>query len=203
MITLYDSRQSGNGWKVRLLLSFLGLPFERKVLDLAAGEARTLEFLRLNPLARVPVLVLDDGTPLVESNAILIHLARDTPWLPSAPREQSRVLQWLFFEQFDHLRYFARPRYLVSIARLGEKHADEIAYLRQTGQKALAALETRLACTPFLTGGHCTIADIALFPYTSMAEMGGYDLRPHPAVCSWIERIRALPGFIPLIADSP
>jgi glutathione S-transferase len=201
MDILYDSKFSGNGWKVRLLLSFLGRPYERRVLDLAQGQARSAEFLALNPMARVPLLVLDDGAVVRESNAILFFLARDTPWLPSTPAAQAAVLQWLFFEQFDHLRYFARPRFLVSIARTADKFQEEIVYLRQIGEKALAALECRLAAAPFLAGDRCTIADLALFPYTSMAEMGGYSLAPFPAVTSWIDRVRALPGFIPLLTS--
>lgn len=199
MITLYDSRLSGNGWKLRLLLSFLNRPYTRQVLNLAEGAARTPEFLRLNPLARVPVLVLDDGTPLIESNAILMYLAQGTRWFPSEPLAATRVAQWLFFEQYDHLKYFARPRFLVSIAKQQEQYADEIVYLRQIGQKALVALEARLQQAPFLTGPDCTIADIALFPYTSMAEMGGYELQPFPAVREWIACMQALPGFVPLI----
>ena len=201
MPVLYDSKFSGNGWKVRLLLSFLQKPFERRILNLAEGASRTPEFLQLNPWARVPVLVLDDGTPLVESNAILLHLAKGTPWLPEAPLEAARVLQWLFFEQYDHLRYFARPRYLVAIAKTADQFPDELAYLRQIGQKALGALEAQLARTPWLAGAAPTVADIALFPYTGMAGMGGYDLEPMPAVCAWLDRVRALPGFIPLVAE--
>ena len=200
MITLYDSRFSGNGWKVRLLLSHLGIPFTRQVLNLADGEARTPEFLRLNPLARVPVLVLEDGTALRESNAILFYLAQGTPCLPGGAVESARVMQWLFFEQFDHARFFARPRYLVSIAKSQGQFAGEVDYLRQIGQKALLALESQLWRTPFLAGSEYTIADIALFPYTSMAEMGGYKLEAFPAVREWLERVRAQPGFIPLVA---
>ena len=201
MITLYDSRFSGNGWKVRLLLNMLEIPFDRKVLNLAEGAARTPEFRRLNPLARVPVLVLNDGTALTESNSILMYLARGTAYLPDAPLQAARVHQWLFFEQSDHLRYFARPRFLVSIAKVADKFADEIDYLRQVGQKALLSIEAQLSETPFLCGEQLSIADIALFPYTSMAEMGGYDLAPCPAIRAWVERVQARPGFIPLIAD--
>ena len=201
MITLYDSRLSGNGWKVRLLLSHLGVACSRQVLNLAEGAARTPEFLKLNPLARIPVLVLDDGTPIIESNAILVYLAQGTPYLPADKPGMARVMQWLFFEQYDHARFFARPRYLVSIAKVQEKFAQEIEYLRQTGQKALVALEGQLARTPFLTGDQYTIADIALFPYTSMAEMGGYKLEPFPAVRQWLQRVRSQPGFIPLLVE--
>lgn len=201
MITLYDSRLSGNGWKVRLLLSHLGTPYTRQVLNLAEGAARTPEFLRLNPLARVPVLVLDDGTPISESNAILFYLAQGTPYLPAARAEAARVMQWLFFEQFDHARFLARPRFLVSIAKAQDKFADEIGYLRQIGQKALAAMEAQLARTPFIAGNQYTIADISLYPYTSMAGMGGYKLESFPAIGAWLERVRSQPGFIPLFVE--
>ena len=201
MITLYDSRLSGNGWKVRLLLSHLEIPFSRQVLNLAEGAARTPEFLKLNPLARIPVLVADDGTPIAESNAILVYLAQGTQYLPAGKPGMARVMQWLFFEQYDHARFFARPRYLVSIAKVQEKFADEIEYLRQIGQKALVALEGQLARTPFLAGDQYTIADMALFPYTSMAEMGGYKLEPFPAVRQWLQRVRSQPGFIPLFVE--
>ncbi|HMN79649.1 MAG TPA: glutathione S-transferase family protein [Burkholderiaceae bacterium] len=199
MLTLYDSRLSGNGWKVRLLLSFLRKPYQRRVLNLAEGATRTPEFLELNPLARVPVLVLDDGSPIIESDAILVHLARGTPWLPDDALAATRVLQWLFFEQYDHLKYLARPRFVVSIARTADQFADELAYLRPFGRKALQALNDQLQRTPFLTGDSCTIADIALYPYTSMAEMGGYDLGALPAVQRWLQRFSDQPDFVPLI----
>jgi glutathione S-transferase len=201
VITLYDSRLSGNGWKVRLLLSHLGTPYTRQVLNLAEGAGRTPEFLRLNPLARVPVLVLDDGTPISESNAILCYLAQGTPYLPTAKADAARVMQWLFFEQFDHARFLSRPRFLVSIAKAEDKFADEIEYLRQIGQKALAAMEAQLARTPFITGNQYTIADTSLYPYTSMAGMGGYKLESFPAIGAWLERVRSQPGFIPLFVE--
>jgi glutathione S-transferase len=199
MDTLYDSRLSGNGWKIRLLLGFLARPYRRVVLDLTKGEARTAEFLRLNPLARVPVFAQDDGTVLRESNAILVFLARGTAWWPADAREQAEILQWLFFEQFDHLRYLARPRFLVSIAKTAAQFETELGYLRPIGEKALGVLEQALSRSSFLAGERCSIADIALFPYSSMAEMGGYDLEPYAAIRTWIDRIRELPGFVPLL----
>jgi glutathione S-transferase len=201
VITLYDSRLSGNGWKVRLLLSQLGTPYRREVLNLAEGAARTPEFLRMNPLARVPVLLLEDGTAISESNAILCYLAQGTRFLPAGRADAARVMQWLFFEQFDPARFLARPRFLVSIAKQAEQFASEIEYLRQIGQKALMAMEAQLARTPFITGGQYTIADISLYPYTSMAEMGGYKLEPLPAIRAWLERVRSQPGFIPLFVE--
>src|SRR5690606_37671612 len=120
-----------NGWKVRLLLSHLGIRYVRRSLDLAQGEAKTEAFLKINPLARIPVLVLEDGTPIRESNAILLFLAQGAGYLPESAVDRARVMQWLFFEQHDHLRYFARPRYLVSIAKVGDEYAAEIEGLRQ------------------------------------------------------------------------
>jgi glutathione S-transferase len=201
MIILYDSRLSGNGWKVRLLLSHLQIGYERRSLNLAQQEAKTPEFLRLNPLARIPVLVLEDGTPIRESNAILLYLAQGTRYLPTSSIGQAQIMQWLFFEQYDHLKYFARPRYLVSIANVADTCFDEIEGLRRVGQKALMEMERQLTQTPFLTGDSYTIADIALFPYTSMAEMGGYDLQAYPAVQQWLQRVRMQAGFISLTGE--
>lgn len=198
---LYDSRMSGNGWKVRLLLAQLGLPFERHILNLAEGAARTPEFLKLNPLARVPVLVTDDGFAIVESNAILLHLARGTPLLPEARDEHLRVLQWLFFEQADHMRFMARPRFLVSLAKVADKHAQELEWLRGFGTRALDALEAQLGRTAFVAGERYTIADISLFPYTSMAEMGGYSLLAYPRIRAWLQRVEQQPGFVPLVSQ--
>jgi glutathione S-transferase len=121
--------------------------------------------------------------------------------MPAGKTEAARVLQWLFFEQFDHARFMARPRFLVSLMKAEEQFAEEIAYLRQFGQKALVAMEAQLARTPFITGDRYTIADVSLYPYTSMAEMGGYKLEAFPAIRAWLERVRSQPGFIPLLAE--
>lgn len=196
---LHDSKFSGNGWKIRILLGNLGQQYERRVLNLAAGDAKTPEFLRLNPWARVPVLQLDSGAVLRESNAILMHMARGTTLFPVST--QRDIVEWLFFEQYDHLRFFARPRFLVSIAKTAQPGDAEVAYLRETGAKALERLELQLAGAQFLAGGY-SIADIALFPYTSMAEMGGYDLSGYPNVSGWLGRVRAQAGFVELAGNS-
>ncbi|MGE8626869.1 glutathione S-transferase family protein [Achromobacter denitrificans] len=198
MTILYDSRNSGNGWKIRQLLSLLGLPYERRILNLAAGESRTPEFLAINPQARVPVLREADGLVLRESNAILAHLAQGTPYLPGARAARAEVMQWLFFEQFDHLRNFARPRFLVSIARSAAADSPEVLALREQGVKALAVMEAHLAGRDYLAGGAYTIADIALYPYTRLSPMGGYDLQPYPQVRRWLEHIAARPDTIAL-----
>lgn len=198
MITLFDSRNSGNGWKVRQLLSRLNLPFERQVLNLAKGEARTPAFLAINPLGRVPVVQWDDGFCLRESNAILLHFAKNTALLPSDPQRHSEVMAWLFFEQFDHVRNFARPRFLVSIAKSMGVEAVEVQTLLAQGYKALDVMEAHLAQHAYLVGEQYSIADIALYPYTRMAHMGGYDLHPYPQVRAWLERINGQPGLIAL-----
>lgn len=198
MIRLYDSRLSGNAWKVRLLFKHLGIRYERKTLDLAKGEARTPELLALNPLARIPVVVLQDGRALFESNAILLHFSEGTPLLPVDAYQRAQVFQWLFFEQYDHVRYLARARFLVAIAKKGAEAAEEVAALRAMGEKALQAMERHLGPRAFFVGERSTAADYALFPYTSMATEGGYDLGPSPAVRAWLERMRAEPGYEPL-----
>ncbi|HYG42648.1 MAG TPA: glutathione S-transferase family protein [Bordetella sp.] len=191
MMTLYDSRKSGNGWKLRQLLQLLGHQYERRVLDLAAGEARTPEMLALNPLGRIPVLVTDQGMALRESNAILLVLAEGSPYLPTEPAARADVLQWLFFEQYDHLRNFARPRFLVSIARSAAPDAPEVIALREAGVRALRVMDDHLARHEYLAADQYTVADIALYPYTCMAPMGGYDLQPYPHVLAWLSRIGA------------
>lgn len=198
---LYDSKMSGNGWKVRLLLSELGRRYERHILNLAEGAARTPDFLKLNPLARVPVLVTDDGFPIVESNTILLHLAKGTPLLPDSRDEHLRVLQWLFFEQADHMRFMARPRFLVSLAKVADKHVQELEILRGFGTKALEALDAQLGRSAFVAGDAFTIADISLYPYTSMAEMGGYSLQPYANIRAWLPRVEQRPAYIPLVAQ--
>jgi glutathione S-transferase len=194
-LILFDSRNSGNGWKVRMLLSELEAPFERRVLDLARGDARSEAFLGLNPWARVPVLALQDGSVLRESNAILLHLAAGSPLLPESGRQQ--ILEWLFFEQCDHMRYLARPRYLLSLAKTALSSDPEIVWLQAVGNRTLAAMDGHLRSHAFLAGDY-SVADIALFPYTQMAEMGGYQLERYPSVVAWLSRIQRRPRYVPL-----
>lgn len=198
MLTLYDSRNSGNGWKVRQMLQLLGLPFERRLLDLASGQARTPQQLALNPQGRVPVLLTPDGLTLRESNAILVYLAEGSPYLPDTRAERAEVMQWLFFEQFDHLRNFAWPRFLVAIARSAASDAPQVLALRELGVKALAIMEAHLRDNDYLAAGRYTVADIALYPYTCMAPMGGYDLDPYPCVRAWLARVGARADTIAL-----
>ena len=198
---LHDSLQSGNAWKVRLALSFLGLPYQRRTHILAEGTTRTLNYLAMNPMAKVPVLELPDGQCIRESNAILCHLARGTELMPQGI-DETRALEWLFFEQSEALKPFASTRYWISIARKPEQKKDEILVWQAAGRKVLAVLESALRQRTFLVAERYSVADIALFPYISMAGEGGYDLESSPNVLAWIDRVRSHPSHRPLIEEA-
>jgi glutathione S-transferase len=200
-LTLYDSRLSGNAWKVRLLLSQLGRPFKRVTFDLPQGKTRTPEFLAKNPVGKIPVIEMADGTTLFESNAILAFLARGTRFIPDDPLDQARMLQWLFFEQTEAVKNLAPPRFVIAIAKKGQERAAEIAKWHEGGYRALAILDARLASRPFLVGDRYSIADIANYPYVSMAHEGEFDVEQFRHVQSWLDRVRSEPGYVPLVQD--
>jgi glutathione S-transferase len=198
---LHDSRLSGNAWKVRLLLSHLGLPFRRVTYVLPEGKTRTPEFLAWNPLGKVPVLELPTGEALFESCAILCHLAEGTPFLPPPGIDRARVMQWLFFEQAEAVKPLAGARFWIAVARRPEEKAAEIAEWHAAGNRVLGILDARLAAREFLATDRCTIADIANFPYVAMSPEGGYDLGRYPNVAAWVDRVRRQPGHVPLIEE--
>ncbi len=193
-LTLYDFLPSGNGYKCRLLLRQLGLPYRLVELDILAGATRTEEFLALNPNGRVPVLRLADGTALAESNAILFYLAEGTRFLPDDRLGRARVLQWLFFEQYSHEPFVAVGRFVRHHLPPDHPRRADLPRLGEGGRAALAVMERRLAAHPFLVEDRHTIADIALYAYTHVAPEGGFDLDPYPAVRAWLERMRSQPG---------
>lgn len=197
MLRLYDHLGSGNGYKVRLLLSHLGLPYERIELDILAGETRRPEFLRRNPNGRIPLLELEDGSHLAESNAIQFYLAEGTPYLPAERRERARVLQWLFFEQYSHEPYVAVLRFWTHAGLLDENRA-EIERRRERGYQALGVMEGQLSGRAFFVGERYSIADIGLYAYTHVADEGGFDLSRFPAIGRWLERVRSQPGHVPI-----
>lgn len=199
MLKLYDYLESGNGYKVRLLLHQLGVPFERVELDILRGETRTPDFLRLNPNGRIPLLRLEDGTCLAESNAIQWYLAEGTRFLPDDRVGRAQALQWMFFEQYSHEPYVAVLRFWTHAGRLAEK-AAEVPERRERGLAALAVMERELAGRDWFAGGRYSIADIALYAYTHVAPEGGFDLGPFPALRRWLERVRAQPGHVPITA---
>ena len=198
---LYNSPISGNCYKVRLLLAHLGIPYERRDLDVVDRSDRPDVLGGLNPDLRVPTLVLDDGRPLAESGAIIWYLGRGTRFVPDDPYAAAQVFQWLFFEQYDFEPNIAVARFLIQYAGGAEQHADRLPPLIEGGNKALAALERHLGeDRHYLVGDSMTIADIALFGYTHVAEEGGFDLGRYPAIRAWIARIATEPGHIPIDA---
>jgi glutathione S-transferase len=197
MLKLYDYLESGNGYKVRLLLHQLELPFERVELDIVAGATRTPEFLRKNPNGRIPLLELEDGTCLAESNAIQWFLADGSELLPSDPVQRAQVLQWMFFEQYSHEPYIAVVRFWLHTGAEAE-HADEISARRVRGYQALDVMEQHLGAIPYFVAERYTIADIALYAYTHVADEGGFDLASYPSVRKWLERVREQPRHVPI-----
>jgi glutathione S-transferase len=198
MLRLYDYLESGNGYKVRLLLKQLGIPFERVELDITRGETRTPAFLAKNPNGRIPLLELEEGTCLAESNAIQFYLAEGTPFLPEERLARAQVLQWMFFEQYSHEPNIAVLRFWAHTGTLEGKSPEVVEEKRQRGRAALAVMEAHLERRDFFVAGRYTIADIALFAYTHVAGEGGFDLGGLPAIREWIERVRAQPGHIPI-----
>jgi glutathione S-transferase len=191
---LYNSRVSGNCYKVRQLFSHLGIAYERREVDVIDRSGR-LELLGdLNPALRVPTLVLDDGRSMGESNAIMFYFAEGTPYLPEDRFERAQVLQWLFFEQYSHEPYIAVARFW-AIAGITPADGDRDAKSRG-GRAALKAMDGHLADRQFLVADRYTIADIALYAYTHVAPEGGFDLADYPAIGAWLERVAAYPGHI-------
>ena len=198
MPRLYDNLGSGNGFKCRLLLAQLGIAYERVELDIHQGATRTPDFLAKNANGKIPLLELDDGRRLAESNAILWWLADGTPFLPADRFARAEVLQWMFFEQYSHEPYIAVVRNWVKHYELDEARRAGIAERRPRGYAALAVMEAHLQSRPFFVGERYSIADIALYAYTHVAPEGGFDLGPYPSLRRWLDRVRATPGYIPI-----
>ncbi len=196
---LYDSPVSGNCYKVRLLLAHLGIAFERREMDVVDRSNRKELLGELNPAHRVPTLVFDDGRPLAESDAIIFYLAEGTPYLPEDRYERAQVLQWLFFEQYQHEPNIAVVRFWVRWAP-DPPPESEIEAKRQAGYVTLDAMEIHLADREFFVAERFTIADIALYGYTHVAHEGGFDMSRYPAIAAWIARVAAQPGHVPIDA---
>jgi glutathione S-transferase len=186
---LYNSAGSGNCYKVRLLAAQLGLPLELHELGVVDRSNRAEVLGDLNPARRVPTLVLDDGRPLAESNAILWYLGDGTAFVPQDRYERAHVLQWQFFEQYQHEPSIAVVRFLLVFSGEAEKHAERIREQTVNGYIALDAMERHLVGHTYLVGERYTIADISLYAYTHVAHEGGFDLGPYPAIRAWLERV--------------
>ena len=196
---LYNSQVSGNCYKVRLLLAHLGIAYERHELDVVDRSDRAEVLGHLNPALRVPTLVLDDGRAIAESDAIIWYLADGTSYLPGDAFERAKVLQWLFFEQYSHEPNIAVVRFWVAVSGKPPPEA-EVQARRAAGYGALDAMEGALSGEDYLVGGRYSIADIALYAYTHVAHEGGFDLGSYPAIRSWLGRVGAQPGHVPITA---
>ena len=203
MLTLYGDLDSGNVYKVRLLLAQCRVAYRRVDTTQNRGETGTREFLSINPIGKIPTLVFDDGRMLSESGAILFYFARDTAFFPADAWDQANVLRWMFFEQYSHEPYNAVNRHWqlhYSTAELAQL-AERIATNHARGQQALAVMEQQLGDNDWLAAGRYTIADIALYAYTHSAAEGGFDLALYPAICDWLNRVRAQPGHLPQMRE--
>ena len=196
---LYNSAVSGNCYKVRLLFAHLGLEYEIVELSVVDRSNRSDVIGALNPALRVPTLVLDDGRPLGESNAILWYFGDGTDYVPTDPYERAQVLQWQFFEQYQHEPAIAVARFLIAYSELPrEQYAERLPGLMKTGYVALDAMERHLDGKTFLVAERYSLADISLYAYTHVADEGGFDLDPYPAIRAWLERVAAQPGHVPI-----
>jgi len=193
---LYDDSDSGNSYKVRLVLAQLGIPYELVPIDIEKGESRTAEFLAKNPNGRVPVLELDDGRYLAESNAILCHLAEGTALMPASAFDRALALQWLFFEQYNHEPNVATARHWLRHGHLTPARESAFAQKRLAGYAALGVMEGHLATRSFFVADRYSIADIALYAYTHVADQGGFDLARFPAVTAWLDRVKMQSGHV-------
>ncbi len=200
MITIYGFSTSGNCHKLRLLLEQLGREYRWVEIDSTTGETRTPGYLAKNPNGKVPMLELDDGRIMVESNAILYWLAEGSTFLPDDAWQRAQALSWMFFEQYSHEPYIAVARFIQLFTPPDSPRRVELPKCHDRGHQALAVMERSLQSQSWFTGADYGIADIALFAYTDVAADGGFDLSAYPAVRDWLARVRVTPVFVPMPA---
>ena len=200
MFTVYGNNDSGNSYKVKLVLEQLNLPYRWVQMDTTRGETRSADFLAKNPNGKVPTLQLEDGAFLPESNAILCYLAEGSALMPDDRLGRARVLQWMFFEQYSHEPYVAVARSVLRYLPPDSPRRADLPRLLERGNQALAVMEQHLQREPYFAAGRYTVADIALYAYTHCADAGGFDLQRFPAVEAWLERVRSQPRHVPLQA---
>ena len=198
MLNVYGDMRSGNCYKIKLLLSFLDIQHHWIHIDILEGQTQSPEFKAKNPNGKIPLVELDDGVFLSESNAILNYFAQDTRFLPDDALARARVLEWQFFEQYSHEPYIAVARYINLYLGLPEARRAEYESKQLGGHKALLVMESQLAKTNYLTGDDFTIADISLFAYTHVAHEGGFNLSEYPSINRWLNQIKAIAGFVPM-----
>ena len=195
---LYGDAQSGNCYKVQLLLSYLQKSYDWIAIDILAGDTQTNDFLALNPNGKIPLLELENNQCLAESNAILNYLADDTPLLPNDAWDRAQVLSWQFFEQYSHEPNIAVARFINKYLGLPDERLDEYNSKQTGGHKALSVMETQLQQSNYICGDTMTIADISLYAYTHVADEGGFDLTTYPAINRWLGEVAAQPNHIPM-----
>jgi glutathione S-transferase len=199
VITLYDYLDSGNGYKIRLLLAQLATPYRYVELDIMRGETHTPQFLAKNPNGRVPLLELEDGRCLAESDAILWYLADGTAFVPAERLARAQVLQWMFFEQYSHEPNVATPRFILRHLPADSPRRAELPQRQARGHEALAVMERHLGDRGYFVAERYSIADIALYAYTHVAEEGGIELGRYPQVRAWLARVAAQPQHVRLL----
>ncbi len=202
---IYGDARSGNCYKILLLAAMLKLDYQWQPVDILAGDTKQDTFLALNPNGKIPVLVLDDGRCLAESNAILHYLAAGRAYLPTDAYQLAKVLEWQFFEQYSHEPYIAVARFIAKYLGMPKSRQVEFQQKQAGGHKALKVMEQQLEKTPYLIGDKFTIADISLYGYTHVAPEGGFDLSRYPAIRDWLGRIKNLPGYVAMetLQNSP
>jgi len=190
---------SGNCYKPRLLMAKLGIAFTNIEVSSHTGDTRKADYVAKNPNAMVPLLELDDGRRLAESNAILLYLAEGTRFLPVDRYQRALAYQWLFFEQYSHEPYIAVRKALLTFPeRARDATPERLAVTLERGNKALGVMNKHLQGGAFFAGEALSVADIALYAYTHTAEMGGFQLDAYPAVAAWLKRVEADPGHVPM-----
>lgn len=196
MLRIYGDSQSGNCYKIKLLLNILSIEHEWIHVDILAGETHTDAFKKMNPNRRIPVLVLANGSILLESNAIPNFFAEGGEYLPEDRYLRAQVLQWQFFEQYSHEPFIATARYINKYLGLPKERRAEFEAKQEGGHKALSVLEQQLSRSDFLVGASLTIADISLYAYTHVAHEGGFDLEGYVAIRRWIDRIEQRDDYL-------
>jgi len=194
MLTIYGMSVSGNCHKVRMALDYLARPYRWMETDTRAGATRTDEFLAKNPNGKVPLLEIEPGKYLPESNAILCYLAEGTDLIPSDTYERAQALQWMFFEQYSHEPYIAVARFIAKFSPPDDARRAELPRLRERGNQALGVMESHMRDREWFAGRNYSVADIALFAYTHAAADGGFDLAAYPALRAWLDRVRGQRG---------
>ncbi|MHA6493654.1 glutathione S-transferase family protein [Pseudomonas borbori] len=199
MYKVYGDYRSGNCYKIKLMLHLRGIVYEWVAVDILKSETQSEAFLAKNPNGKIPVLELEDGTCLWESNAILNFLADGSEFLPSEPRLRTQVLQWQFFEQYSHEPYVAVARFIQLYQGMPEERREEYHTCHVRGHKALKVMEKQLQRTSYLVGEQYSIADIALYAYTHVADEGGFDLSAYPAIRAWLARVASHPQHVGML----